>query len=355
MTIHLANGTMAALVARETAPSMANISIFTDNSNANATKKGPLAIGIPGEIMGYWEAKQRFGNPELLWSDLFQPAIKLCVHGVQVSRGLARALKVKRDEIFLDEGLSSVFIDPNTEDIYKKGDFYKNIKLGQTLQRISEHGWAEFYTGQTARMLTADIQGAGGLITMEDLQNYQVRWEEPMVSHIPGTDFRLITSPPPGSGALVSAVLGIAAGYRPDPVDKYKPLFWHRFLESCKYAFAMRSRLGDWSDRSLHQDVKEVVDNLTSEEWWGKIRAEISDTKTFHDPTHYGAEFQQIEDGGTSHISIISPAGRLLLIWIAFKSALFRRCCFCDFICKSLSGQQVHVPKHRDNTQQCHG
>jgi gamma-glutamyltranspeptidase/glutathione hydrolase/leukotriene-C4 hydrolase len=132
------------------------------------------------------------------------------------------------------------------------------------------------------------------------------------MSHIPGTQFRLFTSPPPGSGALISAVLGISAGYGPDPVDKNNPLMWHRFLEACKYAFAMRSRLGDWSDTSLHNDVRAVVGNLTSQEWWEQTRAKISDTETFDDPVHYGAEFQQIEDGGTSHISIVSPAGEQL-------------------------------------------
>ena len=309
MTINLANGTKASLIAREMAPSMANISLFTNNINANATKKGPLAIAVPGEIFGYWEAKQRFGNPEIPWSDLFQPTIELCIGGILVSRSLARALKVKKEEVHQDEGLRSVFVNPSTGDVYKRGEFYKNIQLGRTLQRISENGWNEYYSGITARMLTEDIKNAGGLLTMEDLANYQVRWEHPIVSHIPGTKYRLVTSPPPGSGSLVSAILGISAGYQPDPVDKYRPLFWHRFLESCKYAFAMRSRLGDWSDPALSKDVTEVVGNLTSEGWWDEVRGKISDTETFNDPTHYGAEFQQIEDGGTSHISILSPAG----------------------------------------------
>ena len=92
--------------------------------------------------------------------------------------------------------------------MYKKGDFYRNIELARKLQCIAE----------TAKMLVADIQGAGGLVTMEDLKNYKVSWEMPVLS--------------PGSGALASAVLDISAGYRLDPVDKYKPLLWHRFLEA---------------------------------------------------------------------------------------------------------------------------
>ena len=154
---------------------------------------------------------------------------------------------------------------------------------------------------ETAKMIVADIQGAGGLITMEDLKKFKVSLEMPVLS--------------PGSGALVSAVLDISAGYILDPVDKYKPILWHRLLEACKYVFAMRSHLGDWSDTNFHNDVREVVGNLTSQVCWEQTRAKISETETVDDPAHYGAEFQQIEDGRTSHISIVSLAGRPFYIY----------------------------------------
>ena len=309
MTIHLANGTAASLIAREKAPSLARPHMYA-GGHINDSLVGPKAISVPGEIMGYWEAKEKFGNPDLPWSDLFQPVINLCINGIRVSAGLARALDVKSQEIDNDHGLKSVFINPNTGDLYKEGEFYKNFELARTFQRIAKHGWREFYIGTTALMLAADIRGSGGLITMKDLKHYRITWEKPVMSHIPGTDFRFFTSPPPGSGSLVAAILGITSGYSPEPLDKNSPLFWHRFLESCKHAFAMRTRLGDWNNEYLGNDVREVVGNLTSPEWWEFIRTKIIDDETFHDPAYYGAEFQQVEDGGTSHISIVSPAGK---------------------------------------------
>ena len=36
---------------------------------------------MPGEVAGYWAAKQRFGNPALAWAELVQPAIQLCNNG----------------------------------------------------------------------------------------------------------------------------------------------------------------------------------------------------------------------------------------------------------------------------------
>ena len=105
MTVVLANGTRAALVARETAPAAATRTMFANRSST----LGPLAAGVPGELLGLWEAKQRFGNPAVPWTDLLQPAIKLCEEGITVSADAARALARKADSILADPGLAAVF------------------------------------------------------------------------------------------------------------------------------------------------------------------------------------------------------------------------------------------------------
>ena len=107
-----------------------------------------------------------------------------------------------------------------------------------TLKNIAENGAEEFYTGTTATNLVADIQRGGGIISMEDLASYKVSWEAPIEADIPHTGYRLFSSPPPGSGAIMASILGISAGYRPSPPDKNRPLVWHRFIEACKFAYA---------------------------------------------------------------------------------------------------------------------
>ena len=77
MTIHLSNGTSVSLVAREMAPAAVTRDMFTNTSST----LGPRTSGVPGEVKGYWEAKQRFGNPELAWAELIQPSIDLCENG----------------------------------------------------------------------------------------------------------------------------------------------------------------------------------------------------------------------------------------------------------------------------------
>ena len=63
--------------------------------------------------------------------------------------------------------------------------------------------------GETAKKLVADIQAAGGIITLEDLANYRVQWEEPTTHKLKNLGYTLISSPPPGSGAILSSILGV--------------------------------------------------------------------------------------------------------------------------------------------------
>jgi len=307
MTIYLANGTAVSLVAREMAPAAATRNMFEDIKGSS--KLGPKAAGIPGEVLGYWEAKQKFGNKDISWADLIQPSIDLCMKGIKVHEHMASSLEKKKDYIKADPGLRSVYVNNKTGEVYKKGDIYTHKVLGNTLKKIAENGAAEFYTGDTGTALVGDITAGGGVITMDDLASYRVSWEEPVSSSIPDTGYRLYSSPPPGSGAIMASILGISGSYHPSPPDKNRPLTWHRFVEAAKFAYAKRTLLGDWQSEVVGNQVREVVGNLTSSTWWEEIRRKISDKKTDQDPKKYGAEFYSVDDGGTTHISVLSPAG----------------------------------------------
>ena len=103
MTIHLANGTALSLVAREMAPAASTRDMFRNSSSL----LGPRSGGVPGEVRGYWEAKQRLGSPHVSWAELVQPAIELCEKGITVTAHAARALNKKEQHILADPGLRS--------------------------------------------------------------------------------------------------------------------------------------------------------------------------------------------------------------------------------------------------------
>ena len=185
MTIYLANGTAVSLVAREMAPAAASRNMFEGDMKSSTV--GAMSGGVPGEVLGYWEAKQSFGNPDIAWKDLVQPAVDLCMTGITVSPHTARSLEKRKDFIKKDPGLRSVFVNNKTGDVLKVGDVYTHKVLGNTLKSIAENGAEEFYTGATAAKLVGDIQLGGGIISMEDLASYKVSWEVPVEAEIPHT------------------------------------------------------------------------------------------------------------------------------------------------------------------------
>ena len=122
-----------------------------------------------------------------------------------------------------------------------------------------------------------------------------------------GNGMRLFTTPPPGSGAIVGAILKIMKDFKRNTTEE---LFQHRFIEASKFAFAQRSKLGDWDDPEIQEAVQETVDYIQGEEWIKWVQNRLSDAKTELNTEFYGAKFQYVlEDHGTSHISILAPNG----------------------------------------------
>lgn len=284
------------LIARDVAPLAATEDMFV-----NTTVTGGKAISVPGELKGFWELHKRYGK--LNWSQLFDPVIDLCRRGHIVSPYLGRILKNNRKAIHASPTLAEVFVDPNTNDVYRIGDTIKRTKLAETLQIIQSEGVSAMYdNGTIAQMFVQDIQAAGGIITVEDLMKYNVRWEQPIT--VPLKDNKTLhTIPLPGSGALLTYILNILNEYLP-PEENTKSL--HRMAEAFKFAYAERTKLGD---AKFVESVVKVVENLTNYQFAMEIRKKINDFRTYDDVRYYGANFSIENDHGTSHINIIGPNG----------------------------------------------
>jgi len=307
MTIYLANGTKLALIARETAPAGASKDMY--HGDPSLLRYGPYASGVPGFVAGTWELKQRLGNPKITWQRLIQPAVDLCFEGITLNNHAYRMLHQEEERVRADPGLASIFVNPITGEIWEEGDIFTFPNLGQTLRKIALNGPKEFYEGETAKSLIEDIQKAGGILTLEDLKNYRVVWEEPVTHQLKHMGYTLVSSPPPGSGAILASILGVMDAYQPSAMDRHRPLQWHRFIEACKFGFAKRTQMGDWRYEPIREQVVDLVRNLTSQDWVEHIKASIDDTQTYLDPGHYGADVSLTEDHGTCHHSVLSPDG----------------------------------------------
>lgn len=228
-------GKVEALTARETAPKAATETMYV---NQNVT--GPLAIAVPGEIKGYWELHTKYGR--LPWAALIDPTIELCRRGHKVTGYLARILSSRSELIKDTPSLADIFINPVTGDVWQENDVIRRIVLAETLQTIADEGVDTLYNnGTIARKLITEIQELGGILTVEDLMEYNVRWQEPEVSQIV-QNHTMYTTPLPGTGILVTFILNILNGFLPSSPSLTS---FHRIAEAFKFAYAERSELGD--------------------------------------------------------------------------------------------------------------
>jgi len=312
MVMTLENGTRLALNARETAPAKASRGMY--RGITNLTHFGPLASGIPGFVAGTWELKQKLGNPNITWKSLLQPSIDLCFNGITVNSHAEFFGKKVKGSLKRDPGLTSMFIDQKTGTVRKEGEVYTFPLLGATLKKIARNGAREFYGGYTGQKLVKDIKKAGGIITIQDLKNYRVVWDKPIAFELKNSGYTVVTSPPPGSGAITAAILGIMDLFSPSPPDLHRTKTWHRFAEAAKFGYARKTHLADWSFNSISDFVHGVVDELLSEEWIKKTKESIDDSRTYNDPLHYGAEYVEEEDHGTCHMNFLDPAGNAVAV-----------------------------------------
>ncbi|CAF1188408.1 unnamed protein product, partial [Rotaria sordida] len=157
---------------REKAPLAANSTMFVGRTNMSAT--GGLAIGVPGELRAYKKAYDEFGGG-VLWKELFQPTIQLCREGFHVSEAQAKAIKQTTRVILDDPPMRELFIkNPDTNELYVAGDLMKRPKLARTLEIIAEQGVDAFYTGELSDKIVKEIQDRGGIITKQDLVDYDI-------------------------------------------------------------------------------------------------------------------------------------------------------------------------------------
>lgn len=180
---------------REVAPSAATRDMFLD-ATGNVIKKSSLsghkAAGVPGTVAGMWAAHQRHGK--LPWAEVMAEPIRLAREGFVVGDELAGryqfALKMHGEGTNLREHFGQMA----ASSVLRQG------ALAATLERIAEFGATDFYTGETAQLLVAEMARGDGLISAADLANYRPVWREPLIAN--WRDYQIVTAPPPSSGGV---------------------------------------------------------------------------------------------------------------------------------------------------------
>ncbi|CAH2235526.1 jg26711 [Pararge aegeria aegeria] len=254
--------TVRVLNARERAPSAATEDMF---QNASSTVGG-LAIAVPGELRGYGALYREYGR--LPWRELVRPAADLCRRGHRVNNYMGRVLKSYRDRILAEPSMRELYVNPNTGDVWNEGDLIREPTLARTLDIIAEEGPEAIHDGKLTSALVRDIQAFGGIITEEDLRTFEVEWQDPIAVPL-SEEHTLYSVPLPGSGSVLAFMLNIMRGWigAGTNVLAGSNLYWHRVVETFKYAYAKRTGLGDPARTNLPYDIREVSMSVSCISW----------------------------------------------------------------------------------------
>ncbi|QJX45663.1 gamma-glutamyltransferase [Hymenobacter taeanensis] len=237
-----ADGQEGALDFRETAPAAATRDMYLDkqgNVVPNLSTLGHLAAGVPGTVAGMVELHKKLGK--LPWKDVVQPAVELASNGIKLTNKEAAGLNGQR-ETFAKINPYNAYLKPAP---FNEGDVAKNPELARTLERIRDQGRAGFYEGETASLLVAEMQRGNGIISKQDLLNYQPKWRTPLHGEYRGYD--VLTFPPPSSGGVaLLQMLQMLEPYNLGKAGWHSPQATHWITEAERRVYADRATyLGD--------------------------------------------------------------------------------------------------------------
>ncbi len=288
---------------REKAPAGATEAMFQDDGGnviQNRSRFTRKAAGVPGTVAGLALALERHGT--LTLKQALAPAIRLARKGFIVPARFTEGLEQARERLTRWPATLETFYKEGGI-AWQPGERFVQPDLANTLERIATHGIRDFYQGETAELIVAEMQRNDGLITLEDLRNYQPAIREPIHGTYRNHDIYSM-SPPSSGGTHIVQILNILEGYSMAELGHNSAAGIHRMAEAMKRAYA---------DRATYLGDTDFVDvplaGLTSKGYANNLRKGIATDRARPSSGIQEGTPAAYESPETTHFSIVDRWG----------------------------------------------
>jgi len=293
-------GDVYALDFREKAPLRANRNMYLDsNSNviSGLSTFGILSVGVPGTVDGMVRLHEKLGS--LPFDKLVEPSVNLAKNGFLITEKQAARLNYYRKHFLKINSENKYFMKDN----WIEGDTLFQLDLSNTLELIKKNGRSGFYDGIVADKIVQTSKNLGGLLSYQDLNEYNSVWREPISGNYKGYVFH--SMPPPSSGGVsLYQLLNSLEHFDLDNIDNNDFKYIHLLSEIEKRVYADRSEfLGDIDYYNV------PLDNLLDSSYI-KSRIKDIDFSSVTDSKDINpGVFNDSESEETTHFSIIDRWG----------------------------------------------
>ena len=306
LVAHTADGRSVSLDFREKAPQLSYQQMFL-NENGDYDRTVALeshkSSGVPGTVNGLLKILNDYGSGKLTLEEILAPAISYAENGFIVNKTTAYSFNAYRDQFGEDDGTKKIFIKEND---WTDGDVIVQKDLAKTLRLVAQFGNKGFYEGETADLIVEEMNKNGGLITKQDLLDYDSVYRTPVT----GTyrDYTIISMGPPSSGGvLVIQMLNMLENFDLELMNRNSTKFIHVLTETQRLAFADRAtHLGDpdfWNN---------PIGMLTSKEYAKERLTLISMNNATPSSEIAHGTWEDKESMETTHYSVMDKEGNVV-------------------------------------------
>ena len=310
MVVHKGNSKNFTLDYREIAPAAAHRDMFLDSKGEvidNMSLRTRAASGVPGSVDGLLKAWKDHGSGNISRRELLASAIALAERGFELTHYEAKRFNNNKDLFLNNNAAAKIFIREDRKP-WKAGDRFIQKDLAKTLKRIAREGRDGFYTGKTADLIVAEMNRGIGLITHEDLLNYESKYRDPMTGSFKGYEIISMGLPSSG-GTILIEMLNMLEKFSLSDLGWNSSEYIHLLTEVERRAYADRAEhLGDsdyWTPpSSLLTSKKYAIDRMND---FYADKATSSTDIFAGDPSDY-------ESPETTHYSVIDKDGNAVSV-----------------------------------------